>query len=130
MKSYDCEFDIIIFEIKKCLIIPIKYDLYDAYLEQLRVQLLKRIVNSTIKGVIIDFSSVKLIDSLNFQAIIELCKMIRLLGKETVIIGLQPTVTAALQEFTGLNFNRVNTFLNLKLAIRFLEQLKVTEIGS
>src|SRR5690348_4077652 len=88
-----------IFEIKKCLIIPIQIDLYDEYISQVRKKILERLSNGTILGVIIDISTIKIIDSVNLENIIKLCDMVELMGKKTVVIGFQPSVAAALTEF-------------------------------
>lgn len=108
------------FEIKRCLIIPIQIDLYDEFIVQLKKKILEHLSRAPIVGVILDISTIKIIDSINLKSLIKLCKMIELMGKKPIITGFQPSVAAALTEFPELQLNKLTTFINLESSINYL----------
>lgn len=111
-----------LFEIQDCLIMPVKQDMYDDFLSQMQSSILEKLKKTEIIGVIVDISAVNIIDSVNFSALLKLCKMTLLLGKETVIVGFQPGVASALTEFADLELNKLVTFISIKSAINYLKE--------
>lgn len=122
MSLNSSELVIEVYEVKKCLIVPIQGDLYDEFMLQLATTILKRISQSKLIGVVLDISMIKIIDSINLESLIQLCQMTKLMGRETVIIGFQPSVASVLTEFSDLKLEYFRTFVNLNLALAYFHK--------
>jgi rsbT antagonist protein RsbS len=113
------------FEVENCLIIPIEFDLYDDLLNQLKIFILEKLKKLNILGTIIDISAIKIIDSFNLKYFIQLKKMVNLMGKEMVIVGVQPGVASALTELQTPELNKLLTFMDVQKAIQYLQNYKM-----
>ena len=105
-----------------CLIVPIQIELYDETILQIQRDILKRIKESGIKGVLIDVSGVEIIDSFLAQAICDIAKMAYMLGATTVLTGLKPEVAASLVDL-DIEFKDIQTAMNLEAGFQILEPL-------
>jgi len=74
----------------KYLIATIQSVLTDADLVQLRDALVDRVGKFRSRGVIVDVTSLDVLDSFASRTLRDLAYMIRLRGAETVIVGIQP----------------------------------------
>ena len=78
------------------LIATIQAALTDADLLQLRTALLQQVVRCRSRGVIVDVTSLDVMDSFASRTLREIAQMIHLRGAETVIVGIQPEVAFAM----------------------------------
>lgn len=103
------------------LIATIQAALTDADLLQLRTALVQQVVRARSKGVIVDVTSLDVMDSFASRTLRDLAHMIRLRGAETVIVGIQPEVAFAMVQL-GLRLEDVATALDLEEGVAYLNQ--------
>jgi rsbT antagonist protein RsbS len=101
------------------LIASIQAALSDADLNQMQDDLLYQVRAVRARGVIIDVTSVDVIDSYAARTLRSTAQMLRLRGAETVIVGLQPDVAFAMVQL-GLRFDGVTTALDLEEGLVYL----------
>jgi rsbT antagonist protein RsbS len=81
------------------------------------------------KGIIVDVTSLDVMDSFAARSLRSISHMARLRGAATVIVGIQPEVAFSMVQL-GLTFEEVNTALDLEEGLAFLDQLtKGTDRG-
>jgi rsbT antagonist protein RsbS len=103
------------------LIATIQAALSDADLLQLRTALVQHVVRSRSRGVIVDVTSLDVMDSFASRTLREIAQMIRLRGADTVIVGIQPEVAFAMVQL-GLKLEDVPTALDLEEGLAYLNQ--------
>ena len=103
-----------------CLIVPIQIELYDEIILQIQKDILERVKETGVKGVIIDVSGVEIIDSFFAQAICDTVKMTYMLGATTVLTGLKPEVAASLVDL-DIEFKDIQNAMNLEAGFQRLE---------
>jgi len=113
----------------KYLIATIQSVLTDADLVQLRDALVDRVGKFRSLGVIVDVTSLDVLDSFASRTLRDLAYMIRLRGAKTVIVGIQPEVAFAMVQL-GLTLQDVATALDLEEGLAFLdEQIRLSRRG-
>jgi rsbT antagonist protein RsbS len=103
------------------LIATIQAALTDADLLQLRRALVQQVVRCRSQGVIVDVTSLDVMDSFASRTLREVAQMIRLRGAETVIVGIQPEVAFAMVQL-GLKLEDVTTALDLEEGLAYLSE--------
>ena len=103
------------------LIATIQAALSDEDLQQLRRTLLERVIQFRSRGVIVDVTSLDVMDSFATRTLRDITYMIRLRGADTVIVGIQPEVAFAMVQL-GLTLEGVATALDLEEGLAHLEQ--------
>jgi rsbT antagonist protein RsbS len=93
----------------------------DGMAVELRTQddLTQRIVQDRAKGVLIDISSLDVVDSFIGRTIGNIAAMSRVLDAHTVLVGMQPAVAITLVEL-GLEMPGVRTALNVERGMAML----------
>lgn len=104
------------------LIATVQAALTDADLLELRTALVQQVVRSRSKGVIVDVTSLDIMDSFASRTLRDLAHMIRLRGATTVIVGIQPEVAFAMVQL-GLRLEDVATALDLEEGLAYLNQM-------
>ncbi len=84
-----------------------------------RDDVLRRVKESRVNGLILDLSGIDVVDSFMGRTIGEIANSAVLLGIEVVIIGLRPEVAITMVEM-GVSMGQVHPLLNLDLALEFL----------
>src|ERR1700693_5015816 len=105
----------------KYLIATIQSVLTDADLVQLRGALVDRVGKFRSLGVIVDVTSLDVLDSFASRTLRDLAYMIRLRGAKTVIVGIQPEVAFAMVQL-GLTLEDVATALDLEEGLAYLDR--------
>jgi rsbT antagonist protein RsbS len=103
------------------LLVSIQVDMHDRLALQLQDDLTARIVATRARGVLIDISSLEVVDSFMGRMISNLAAMARVLDAETVVVGMQPAVAITLVEL-GLSLEGVRTALNVDKGMALLQQ--------
>lgn len=85
-----------LYELDGCLIVPFHEDTNPVNIPVLMGEALKMMERSGLVHVILDLSSVVVIDRKTFRKILELANMIRMMGGGAVFTGIQPGVASAL----------------------------------
>jgi rsbT antagonist protein RsbS len=113
-----------ILKIEKLLLVSIQVDMHDRLAITLQDDLTKRIAETAATGVIIDISALEMVDSFIGRMLSNIAGMSKLLGADTVVAGMQPSVAITLVEL-GLSLKGVRTALSLE---RGIEMLRTTEM--
>jgi rsbT antagonist protein RsbS len=102
------------------LLVTIQVDMHDQLALQLQDDLTSRIVSARARGVLIDISSLEIVDSFIGRMISNIAGMARILDAETVVVGMQPAVAITLVEL-GLSLEGVRTALNVDKGMVLLQ---------
>jgi rsbT antagonist protein RsbS len=102
------------------LLVSIQVDMHDRLALTLQDDLTERIVKSRAKGVLIDISSLEMVDSFIGRMIGNIAAMSRILDAETVVVGMQPAVAITLVEL-GLSLPGVRTALSPEKGMALLQ---------
>ena len=102
------------------LLVTIQVDMHDQLALALQVDLTQRIVNDRARGVLIDISSLDVVDSFIGRMISNIAGMARILDAKTVVVGMQPAVAITLVEL-GLTLDGVSTALNVERGMALLQ---------
>ncbi len=103
------------------LIATIQSALTDSDIVQLRDALVDQVGHYRSRGVIIDVTSLDVMDSFATGTLQEVAHMVRLRGAETVIVGIQPDVASAMVSM-GLTLQGVTTSLDLEEGLAHLDR--------
>jgi rsbT antagonist protein RsbS len=101
------------------LLVTIQVDMHDRLALTLQDDLTDRIVNTRARGVLIDISSLEVVDSFIGRMLGNIASMSRVLDAETVVVGMRPAVAITLVEL-GLSLPRVRTALNVEKGMELL----------
>ena len=104
------------------LIVTVDRDLDEERLTNIQDAVLNKITTRTIKGVVLDFSSVELLDSYLAKKMTDLSKMIEVMGSIAIISGLRPEVIASLV-MLGFTSDNLTTALNVEYGVEYLNSL-------
>lgn len=105
------------------LLVSLQGDLDDATVLHLERELTGWTSRTHAKGVLIDVSGLAVVDSFIARVIARIVAMIRLLGAETVVVGIQPAVAITLVEL-GIGMDHVHTALNAGHGMTLLSRLR------
>ena len=109
------------------LLVSIQIDMHDRIALQLQDDLTDRIVKAHAHGVLIDISSLEMVDSFIGRMLGNIAAMARILDAETVVVGMQPSVAITLVEL-GLTLKGIRTALDVEQGLEMLKTLaSVTE---
>src|SRR6185503_5172004 len=109
-----------ILKLRDLLLVTIQVDMHDRLAMQLQDELTARISETGARGVLIDISSLDIVDSFIGRMIANIAAMARVLDADTVVVGMQPAVAITLVEL-GLTLPGVRTALNVDRGMRLLE---------
>ena len=101
------------------LLVTIQVDMHDRLAITLQDDLTNQIVKHHSRGVLIDISSLEVVDSFIGRMIGNIAAMSRVLDAETVVVGMQPAVAITLVEL-GLPLQGVYTALNVEKGMALL----------
>ena len=110
-----------ILQMGRLLLVTIQVDMHDRLALQLQDDLTDRIVKAGARGVLIDISSLEVVDSFIGRMISNIAAMAHLLDAETVVVGMQPAVAITLVEL-GLSLEGVRTALNVDRGMALLQE--------
>jgi rsbT antagonist protein RsbS len=106
-----------------CLLVTIQVDMHDRLATTLHDELTEKIVATSAQGVLLDISSLEVVDSFMGRMIGNIAAMSRVLDAETVVVGMQPAVAITLVEL-GLSLQGVRTALNVERGMAILAARK------
>jgi rsbT antagonist protein RsbS len=101
------------------LLVTIQVDMHDRLATTLQDDLTERIVKARARGVLIDISSLEVVDSFIGRMLGNIAAMSRVLDAQTVVVGMQPAVAITLVEL-GLSLPGVRTALNVERGMELL----------
>lgn len=103
------------------LLVTIQVDMHDRLAMALQDDLTKAISETEARGVLIDISSLEIVDSFIGRMLSNIAGMSRILDAETVVVGMQPAVAITLVEL-GLSLPGVRTALNVDAGMELLRE--------
>ncbi len=101
------------------LVVTIQVDMHDRLATRLQDDLTERIVQTHARGVLIDISSLEVVDSFMGRMLGNIAAMARVLDADTVVVGMRPAVAITLVEL-GLSLPGVRTALNVEKGMEIL----------
>ena len=102
------------------LIVTIQVDMHDRLAMTLQDDLTEKIAKTGARGVLIDISSLEIVDSFIGRMLGNIAAMSHVLDAETVVVGMRPAVAITLVEL-GLSLPGVRTALNVEKGMSMLE---------
>jgi rsbT antagonist protein RsbS len=105
------------------LLVSLQGDLDDATVLHLEEQITQELVRTHARGMLIDVGGLSVVDSFIARVLARITAMVRLLGAEAVVVGIQPAVAITLVEL-GVNMKHVHTALNPGRGMEVLARLQ------
>jgi rsbT antagonist protein RsbS len=102
------------------LLVTIQVDMHDRLAMTLQEDLTTRINETGARGVLIDISSLEIVDSFIGRMLGNIAAMSRVLDAQTVVVGMQPAVAITLVEL-GMSLPGVRTALNVDAGMELLK---------
>jgi rsbT antagonist protein RsbS len=110
------------------LLVTIQVDMHDRLVTTLQDDLTSKIAASGAHGVLIDISSLDMVDSFIGRMIGTIAGMSRVLDAETVVVGMRPAVAITLVEL-GLSLPGVRTALDVEKGMVLLRAATRRRLG-
>ncbi|HEY3768319.1 MAG TPA: STAS domain-containing protein [Candidatus Angelobacter sp.] len=105
------------------LLVTIQVDMHDRLALQLQDDLTEKISEWSSRGVLIDISTLEIVDSFIGRMLANIAAMARVLDAETVVVGMQPAVAITLVEL-GMSLAGVRTALNVETGMELLYEMR------
>jgi rsbT antagonist protein RsbS len=105
------------------LLVSLQGDLDDATVIGIEEQLTREVARRGAAGTLIDVSGLTVVDSFIARVLARVVGMIRLLGSEAAVVGIQPAVAITLVEL-GVPMGQLPTALNAEQGMALLRQLR------
>jgi len=110
-----------ILQMGEFLLVTIQVDMHDRLAMTLQDDLTKRISETSAHGVLIDISTLEIVDSFIGRMLGNIAAMSRVLDARTVVVGMQPAVAITLVEL-GMSLPGVRTALNVDAGMKMLRE--------
>lgn len=115
--------------VKGCLILTVPNDISDDDMEVSSKRILIKANKSSIKGVILDFSMMSVIDSYTFNNFEKVSKSLLLMGVIVIWIGLRPGVVSSLIDL-NVDISCINAAVNLEQALNMISKSQLNKSRS
>src|SRR5690349_4449708 len=102
------------------LLVTIQVDMHDRLAMTLQDDLTARIVTHHSKAVLIDISSLEMVDSFIGRMLANIAAMSKVLDAETVVVGMRPAVAITLVEL-GMPLKGIRTALDVEKGMTLLQ---------
>ncbi len=103
------------------LLVTIQVDMHDQLAITLQDDLTTQIAKHASRGVLIDISSLEIVDSFIGRMLANIAAMSKVLDAQTVLTGMQPAVAITLVEL-GMSLSGIKTALNVERGMEILRQ--------
>jgi len=110
-----------ILKIGPTLLATIQLELHDTVVDSFQTDVLEEIEKTGASGLIIDISALETVDSYVARMLANTAKMAKLMGTETVIVGMRPAVAATLVRM-GYFMDGITTALSLEEGLQLQRQ--------
>jgi rsbT antagonist protein RsbS len=110
-----------ILKVGNCLLVTIQVDMHDELAMTLQQDLTSQIARYASRGVLIDISSLEIVDSFIGRMLANIASMARVLDAQTVLTGMQPAVAITLVEL-GMSLPGIKTALNVERGMQMLAE--------
>lgn len=114
-----------ILRIKDVLLVSVQVELYDALVQRLQEDILSILSQQPATGLVMDVSSVKILDTFTARTLAHTAQMAKLMGARTLVVGLQPAVALTLTEM-GFGSGGFTTALTVDRAVAALNRARAS----
>ncbi len=108
-----------ILRVGSLLLTTVHVELRDDVAEAFQQDVLQAIEKHHSAGVVIDISGLDMVDTYVARVLVETGAMAKLMGAQTVLVGMRPEVAATLVRM-GYSMQGIRTALNLELGLKLL----------
>jgi rsbT antagonist protein RsbS len=115
-----------ILRIGTTLLASIQVELRDTSAQAFQQDVLKAIEKSRSRGLLIDITGLDMVDTFVARILTDTGRMAKLMGTETVLVGMRPEVAATLVRM-GFSMQGVHTALNVDEGLVLLAQLQSSQ---
>jgi rsbT antagonist protein RsbS len=116
-----------IMRIGATLLVALQGEIDDTTVLQVENQLTAEVARTHATGVLLDVSGLSIVDSFIARVIARIVAMVRLLGSEAVVVGIQPAVAITLVEM-GVPMGHLDTALNAEQGMVLLRRLRRADV--
>lgn len=121
MKALDYDLSVSITVINNNIIVPLTGEMTDGQIEALSDSVATKAHDVSIKGAILNFSTVTMLDTYTFKAFEKINNVLLLMGVKVVWVGLRPGTVSALMDLdSNLNFDRICSAVNLEQGLAMI----------
>lgn len=110
---------VVVHDMSRCLIVPIQEELSVDDAKRVQEVLLDKLGARHVKGVVIDFSGVDIVDSSLWNVFIKLVNMVKVMGSRAAITGLSPGIIASMID-SNMDIGGLTTKRNMEEALEYL----------
>lgn len=110
------------------LLVALQGDLDDTTVIRIEEQLTREVSRTAATGMLIDVSRLSMVDSFIARVLARIVAMVRLLGAQAAVVGIQPAVAITLVEL-GVPMGHLDTALNAEQGLALLERLRRGDTG-
>lgn len=110
------------------LLLTIQVDMHDQLALDLQEDLTEQVVKYRSKGVLIDISSLEIVDSFIGRMLSHIANVSRILDAQVIVVGMQPAVAITLVEL-GLSLEGIATALNVEKGMQWLNKHIDNDLG-
>ena len=118
-----------ILKMGESLVVSIQVDMHDRLAMALQEDLTRQIVATRSRGVLIDISSLEIVDSFIGRMLGTIASVARVLDAVTIVVGMRPAVAITLVEL-GLALPGVRTALTIEKGMDMIRQALATADGT
>ncbi|MGW3105824.1 STAS domain-containing protein [Streptomyces sp. NPDC001100] len=111
------------------LLVALQGDLDDTTVMAIEEQLTREIADTSASGMLIDVSRLSVVDTFIARVLARIVAMVRLLGAQAAVVGIQPAVAITLVEL-GVPMGHLDTALNAEQGLALLERLRRNDTGA
>lgn len=102
-----------VLKIGPVLLVSIQIELRDSMAEGLQDAILEKVAATKARAVLIDISSLDIVDSFVARVISETSQMVKIMDANVVLVGMQPAVTMTLVDM-GMTMPNVETAIDME----------------
>jgi rsbT antagonist protein RsbS len=110
-----------VIKVHDVLLVSMPSDPDDQTVAALQDRTLDAMSQNSVKGVVLDLSKVEILDSYFARTVAETAQMVSLMGGETVIAGMRPSVAITATEL-GVTLGKTRTALTMERALDMARQ--------
>jgi rsbT antagonist protein RsbS len=115
---------ITVIKVREVLLVTMPSDPDDPTICALQEKTLEAMDQHTVTGLILDLTRVEILDSYFARTVAETAQMVELMGGETIIAGMRPSVAITATEL-GVSLGRTRTALNVDRALDMVGRRQV-----
>lgn len=101
------------------LLVTIQGEMHDTMATTLQQELTDKVASTGARGVLLDISGLRIVDSFMGRMVCTIASMTRLMDADTVVVGMQPAVAITLVEM-GMTLPGVLTAMNVEKGMELL----------